>query len=527
MRSTPPFFEDHLTNAVLDRASSVTGTLVLYCGAGVTIDRTGHSWASLVTSGFAEQPAPMQEPVSRKTVAQLGGNYPEQLASSLIYLLRESAGSEDTLRGVLQTRLRSALYGNPARWQHGELVRWLVFLAVLRGARHWPTKILTSNYDDHIEAEYQRVRADLRTSPAGIPGLRVWRTGVEEPIRQYAPDGLANYQNGAYIDLVYLHGSLPREDEASWPLILDENGYASSAPLVENEVAAAFDSAELSLILGSSIRDTPLVRSLSLTRNRGGERIAVVTRGQFANQDPELERLSLLLARHRAAELCYSPLFPDFNGQVAQFVTELALRTGIKRRDPSERRSLPYIDRLTIWWTEFLESRGQDRDLPAALRSSLADVLDEIGVVPRVGSLEVAEEQFQLELWLRVEPGGPNRSVTRWARSGDANTHGVMGKTAPLESGSYLAPVRAFVEGRPRAFDVRDLETGRESADRYSWQSFLSVPIRIDLAIVGVLTLASDKPLNSSKMWVDTDTTENVVALLRNSGERLLRPGLG
>lgn len=516
MRSEPPFFLDHLTNATIDAVADVEGQLTLYCGAGVTIDRTGHSWASLVLAGFPKRRGRQGAGTpTQKQIEKLGAQAPEQLASSLVYVLREAAGTKKTLQDALRTRLRQALHGNPSRWQRGELVNWLVLLGLMRAESQRSTLILTTNYDEYLEAHYESIRSALVDTPALVPGLRVRRAGSDKLIRKVAPLRIDPDAPGAFIELVYLHGRLPSSGPVSWPLILDENSYASSASAVEETIAGAFRSSELSVMLGTSLKDTPLIRALSVTRNDGGERIAVMTRGQFANADPELEQLNLLLARHRSSELSYSPLFPDFNAQAAQLVAEFALRTALGTA------MTPYIMRLDAWWQAWVSKHGTDTDIPTKLRDILSGTLPLLDCDVSQDPLVRDNERYQLELWLRADPAGPSRSLTRWARSLDAATAGVKGKSAPLERGSYLAPVRSFTEGRAGRFDITDLERGRESDDRYTWRSFLCVPIRKNFCTVGVLSLASTLPLAMASMSASEEATAKAVQILRAEGDAL------
>lgn len=519
MRSEPPFFLDHLTDATIDAIADIEGPLTLYCGAGATIDRTGHSWASLILAAFPKRRRPdgSAQPVQAQ-LRRLRHESSEQLASSLVYLLREAAGPSRTLRDALRTRLKAALYGNPSRWQRGQLLSWLVLLAFFRAEQGRSTRILTTNYDDYIEAHYDDTRAALEDTTAKIPGMRVSRPG-QGLLNSHEPVRLDRDATGAYIDLVYLHGRLPRSGRVSWPLVLDENSYSSTAAVVEAEVAAAFRDSDFVLLVGTSVRDTPLVRALSSTRTDGGQRVALLGRGQFAHERDELESLNLLLARQRASELGFTPLFPDFNGQVAQFVTELALKTALGEG------ATHYMDRLDRWWSGWVEANGDDLDIPRKLRDILTGILPLIDCGDPSGPLEEPGERYQLELWVRADPVSSARSLTRWARSMDAHTAGVSGKSSALVRGSYLAPIRTFTEGRPGRFDISDLESGRESADRYTWRSFLCVPIRHQFCTVGVLSLASTLPLSTASMSSSEEATEKVLQVLRAEGSALLAVG--
>ena len=99
---------------------------------------------------------------------------------------------------------------------------------------------------------------------------------------------------------------------------------------------------------------------------------------------------------------------------------------------------------------------------------------------------------------------------------------GLGGKAADLEVGSYLAPVRAFVDGRPRLLSVEDLDGGRHDLTQYTWKSFLCVPIRTYGAMVGVMCLASTRSVQESQMNRDSKTTADLVSRLRLDGSNLL-----
>jgi len=508
MRSNPPFFLADATEAAIDAIARTRGRLSLYCGAGVTIDRTGHSWPSLIRSAF---PDPMQS-----SIAQLDVHSPEQFASSLVHVLRETVESKHALQAALRTSLRRALYGNPSRWQRGELVNWIIRLAFFRAVRGLPTTIVTTNYDDYLEQRFEETRNAIAQEVPALPGLRVQAIGHARTIRKLDPIGLAPSDPGAVIDLVYLHGRLPRTGRVSWPLVLDENSYAATAADVERTIAETLDRSETTVMVGTSLGDTPLIRALSATRQRSGARFAVLTRGQFANPDDDLEILNLTLARARARELNYTPLFPDFNGQAAQLITETAMRTAFGSRTTA------YTQRLGEWWDAWSVQGGRDTKMPQRLREIVTTISALLGSPLPESPLEHVAERHQLELWVRVEPAGPSRSLTRWARSLHATSAGVDGKTEPLDRSSYLAPVRALVEGRASRLDVEDLEHGRVSSTRYTWRSFLCVPIRVDDCIVGVVSLASSLPLCQASMNGSEEATAKVVAVLLAEGTKLL-----
>ncbi len=529
MRSTYPFFENQMTLETIKTAANIGGRLLLYCGAGVTIDRTGHSWSSLILSLLPERKHKTRPNMpTRSQVAGLDSRGPESLASSVVYLLRSSSGGSDKLKRALRERLRISLYQEEGRWQNGRLVEEIVILAALRSAWGHETVILTTNYDTYLEQSFDWLRRNLpEDSPA--PGLRVYRAGVEAPIRVVKPNQRDLQSVGAFIDIVYLHGRLPRAKEGTvhWPLVLDENSYAATAADVETTIADALRGASLALMLGTSLTDTPLVRALSTTPRDGCERLGVLLRSDFSHDEDTDEELALNLARHRASELGVGLLFADFPGQVAQLLREVVLHRVYSIARPDAPESLLYTDRVDAWWNSWSASEGADPKLVKRVRKTLRRAYKLMNLAPPASPLNADSERFQVELWVREAPIAVHRSLRRWVRAGDQQTDGMAGKVAALERNSYLAPVRAFTDGRPRLLDVVDLDKGRHDVEQYTWKSFLCVPIRAYDATVGVICLASTRRAEVSAMNRDSTTTADLVSRLRLDGSELLAAGGG
>jgi hypothetical protein len=530
MRSSEPFFEQILTQEVIRTIAEVDGTLAIYCGAGVTIDMTGHNWSALVRAMFpVRRLKSNQEMPTQSEVARLGSNdSPEALASSLVHHLRiANAHSSRTLKDGLRTGLRRLLY-DKSTWQRGALAKNIVYLSVGRAIFGRKTQFFTSNYDTHIENEYVDLRDKLLTlSNAFVPGLRLFTSEKAEPHVLHEPVNADLHVEGSqFIDVHYLHGRLPSMGPVSWPLVLDEKRYAESSLRVEAELCAAFRGAEKTLIVGSSLVDLPLVRALSATRDAGGERLAFLplqSAGAAGKED--LGGVWRNLVNARFDELRLVPIVPDFHGQVAQVFMEVLLRqTRIALNHGID--GTTYGDRLSSWWTRWSESAGEYRSTPEELHDAVEGFRDAIQVSAPGSPFDRGGESFRLELWVRHKPGTASRVLVRWATSEDRETVGVRGKNSEIDHDSYLATVRTFCEGRPQHFDVADLEVRQEregSVDRYSWRSFFAVPVTVDNVPVGVLTLASSVRRDESGVsgeWV----RENLVGILSDLGARLLKP---
>lgn len=238
--------------------------------------------------------------------------------------------------------------------------------------------------------------------------------------------------------------------------------------------------------------------------------------------DHDGESLGLELVRHRSSELFVEPVFADFHGQVAQLFNEAYVRTAFRKPDKRYSWTLDYMTRLSNWWDAWVAAPGIDPLLPDKLSDALRDTLPLFGIAPPEGPLSSTVEGYRLELWVRVSPTSQDRQLVRWATSESRILEGVNGKCGRLEAPSYLASVRAFTEGRPRAFDIADLESGRESVTRYTSKSFLGIPIRVNDCIVGVLSLAATSHLSQTAMLRRDASTAEAVEYLKNVGATLL-----
>lgn len=525
MRSSTPFFEDYLTAEIIEKAATVDGRLLFYCGAGVTIDRTGHSWGGLIVSLIPqERSADAPGMPARAEVAALTQNSPETLASSVVYLLREAAGGGAKLRKALSAQLRNALYKTQAQWQESSLVLQIMTLAILRFGEGRSTALLTTNYDTFLEASFSD---SVRLIPKHIamPGLRVFLAGNPTPVRIIPPHKVNADHPAAYIDITYLHGRLPPDStfgKANWPLVLDENSYAASASKVESTIQESLEEASFAVMLGTSLRDTPLIRALSATSRQGCERVAVLLRADYAHPDDKTEQLAVTLAQHRASELGVTTLFPDFPAQVGQLINEAVLRIAYPMFRADEPLSFRYAKRVDAWWDSWLDEHAEDHDLNDELRKMLIHAHEITGTKPAASLMETGTERLQVELWIREAPVATLRNLRRWGRATDAFPDGRAGKNAPLDRGSYLAPVQAFVEGRPLLLGVETLDRGRHELAQYTWKSFLCVPIRANHAIVAVVCLASDRPLSECAMKRDKKMTTDLVSRLRLEATELI-----
>jgi hypothetical protein len=532
-RDDRAFFAHQSTaKAVAKLASS--GDLVIYCGAGVTIDRTGKGWGDLIFDllGSVVGTKSSYHMTEAEAIALRDKLSPLDLASVYEqYVLNgiESPKSS-SVHDEAVPRIQKALYGQPA-WESGELVPAIVALSLGLARLGTKVTVITSNYDSYLEQAFSDRRRKT-TGVKGFPRLKVRWLG-----RQHL-DEVDEADSGGSVELVYVHGSIKNVGKARGHLALTESDYHKVRPDVVAELTRAFEQSTL-LILGSSLSDPPLLEALYATRDcpKRGERFALVPARStgFASYGPhEFPRIATHL-RERMKRYDLTMLVPDFSCQIAQFVLETSICAEMGSRyaeyadaHPKER----YGQRLIGWWAEW--NRGGLGGNPATLSAELAEKLKALRATWRSDE----GETYKLELWVRHDPLNL-RHISLWASSVGVLTDRDCLKSEDLDLATGNASVRAFVEGKPLWLAKEDLMDPSLRTEKRSWiealdgrwTRYLVVPVRLSEPTmripVGVVTLAAfggtghtkgptNLPIN------DTKAMASLVQELGNLGRKLL-----
>lgn len=513
-RNPIPFFERRESLGAID-AIAQGSSLTIYCGAGVTIDRTGRSWAGLVTELLPVRVGADTLPLAQADgEAALRSIRPEELASAIMRNRIQRLGARaGTWRN---DRLRRALYRSDTAlgsWQHGSLARDVVTLAFYSAFVGRAVRIVTSNYDTYLEAEFESLKTLWHSTPPddiGSPGLRVW-TGGSNPHRTIQPSG-----EGGWVDVIYLHGRVPNAGRAGGRIVLSENDYAETRGEVTSTIRSALDAAAV-LILGASLHDAPLVAALSSTRDRTN-RYVLTPRHADELSTHELEQV----LRERNRDLGVDTLFPDFHMQVPQFCREV-----IRTMNLDTPRT--YGECLYDWW-EAWNASHQSADHHGATTLALQETLNTLRDILNA----TEDEGMRLELWVRERPSKSNRRLVRWATSDAIAVESALPKFAEISQDAADSAVRAFVEGRPLHLGLDDLRPDRGNLrpeSRRRWNSFLAVPVTAHhdstLLPVGALTLASTRTrMTSSFEALDHDTRRVAVVQLQDAGFDLVSESL-
>ncbi|HEY3753613.1 MAG TPA: SIR2 family protein [Pseudonocardiaceae bacterium] len=482
-RSTQPFFYQSGVSETVERLAS-QDSLVIYAGAGVSIDRTGLSWAGLVDAllkPHMEQYDDDRDGLQRAAI--MHANTPVQAAS--VVSEKYAAHSGEEWRAEVVDRLRTLLYVT-RYWQRGELISAIVRLAAAFSALDRKFYIVTTNYDEFVQREVEKL-----VQSNGIE-LNL-ATSVVDHSRQ-DEDFLAHT---APYQVVHLHGHVPKSgSNGSQDIILSETDYMRSQPLSSKILKALFDKRSV-LILGSSLTDQPLLEALAATRSTkpGAPPRVAVTALQSLDLPGDTDKIIDVVQdsiRLRMRQFDTEVVFPDFYCQIPQLLNELVVRA------TSASTPVGYARRIEKWWSAWWRIRWvQQRQVQQFDHEYLERCLPRIRQI--LGS---TDEVLKLETWIRWEPGRQSRQLRLWASStGTAPDIKTM-RCAEIEANSPNASVRAFCLGRPEIYPTSGDDSAGLLSDR--WQTYLCVPVRIvadggELPIA-VVSLGTMNPKAKSKI---------------------------
>lgn len=486
-RSDKPFFSLGEVKLAL-RQFADAENLVIYCGAGVTIDHTGLGWETMLARAFDADDSLLEvmRPFAGFT----------QVATAFSSDSGDGNQAESGYEWqVVAERLRDYLYpGKGVRWEIGGMLDSLTNLALVTATLGKSVTVISTNYDDHLKDSLDEEAA---------------RAGGETPVEVFSELGDFEYpafKSGA-VQFYYLHGRIPECGSPSKHRVINELDYAQSRGQSVDFMRSVFAAERTALlILGSSISDPPLVDALALTRGQSGPRWAL-----FALEPSHIHensRCEAILQRLtvRARLLGLQLLIPDFVYQIPQFLTELAQVSGHKAGAEDFLASdLRYGRRLGRWWDAF----GED-NTGESLYLKVRDTYGALLAYLRPDD----SERLRLDLWLREAPS--ERQLTLMATTAGPFTDERLFKRRPIMLGTRNATIRSFVAGRPSLLDLEVLGAADAEA---RWKTFMVVPIqeRVDLILtpVGAVTLSSDRLHSESCLsTISHEDRSQVLALL-------------
>ncbi|MDR0432290.1 MAG: SIR2 family protein, partial [Bifidobacteriaceae bacterium] len=236
-RSPTPFFlQPQTVDALAALSSPGIERLVIYCGAGTTIDRTGLGWKELIDQAFPPVEEQDSDLPTANDIRFLHRHFqPPEVASILSQYVAERHGGyyKPGYRDEIAKNLVPALYFEKrvapgqawGRFMAGRLGGNISRLAILAASLGKSVIVATTNFDDLLEKNItERISLDylarLRDDPQARP-VKTKRLDTNQRI------GLAKLAPGT-IALVYLHGRVPREGSPSSRVVLTERDYADT-----------------------------------------------------------------------------------------------------------------------------------------------------------------------------------------------------------------------------------------------------------------------------------------------------------
>lgn len=515
-RSADPFFRDGQTKAALIRLAGVEH-LVIYCGAGVTIDQTGMGWVELLRRVFETHSAGVD------TAARLM-NWP-QVASGLYERQANKSGStREVYEPWLENTLRSLLYplGQDVAWRSGFLTDSVAKLALVAASEGRTVTIVSTNYDTHLESRIAALQEG---------------EGAQARVQWTAPENAHStvLQPGC-ISIVYLHGRIPQGAASSGRIVLTEEDYVETRELSRSILMDLLLRDEVGLlVLGSSLSDPPMIDGLAETSEGAqGPRIALFPVLPTGLQDATDYPDALKLFKSRGQHLGLEVLCPDFLFQVPEFCKELGLAIASADAEQYLEGPLRYGARLDAWWRKCEESLPSYETVGSFMSASLSTVLGALQLrhVTTTDAREGDEELYRLDLWLRETPN--RRELVQWGSSIGSLTDPRLYKREPLDLRSKHATVRGFMLGQPTLLGLEDL--GMEPQEpTLKWKTFLVVPVfdRIELleggetsnVPVGAACLCGTLQKDQSGINADPGRLSEVVELMRDMATQLRSAG--
>lgn len=510
-RSSTPFFHRAETHHSVEAVASER-PLVIFAGAGVTIDRTGLNWRALL-HGLLKK-ADVSEADFSSIVEYATDRSDMQFASIVRSLYRRKG---DEWRRLLAESVHALLYSERS-WRGGRYANAIAEIVVARVRRNLDVLIFTTNHDEFIElairAAAKRRGVNLSVASLSLEFREAGRKGRKPRKRS----GLT-----PVVQVVHLHGGIKKEgrrDGKHGSIVLGEYDFFDYEENVAELVSTAIASRN-TLIVGAGMDDPNLLRGLhrakkarSASRDEEGTvaraslppdpktwvvmTAAGVSKGGII-EDSAVKRAQTALTK-RLGEFDVEPILPDNYAQAHQFLLEVAEET----RNSSDHSTYSdddavyrYGKRLRAWWTLWEAESRRERDGARNSRERqlatqnddhnvLLEVADRVRQVLTDPAIKIQKtDHVKVEVWLRWDPNETSRKLQLWATSlGPWASYSAF-KEAEYSTVSPIAAVNAVCSGTAELLtDVG----GR-------WDRYLAVPIEVaaethQSVIVGAVVVA-------------------------------------
>ncbi len=522
-------------------------SIVIYCGAGVTADRTGVGWLGLINrvadklmecpdsrliknleTCFDNDKDDKKLQSARNAVKEYlnDEDVPLEVKATMVEAL---AKNEKNNNDAIQKVFAEALYRDSG-WHRGRTLQKLVDFIVISACMGKSISIITTNYDTYIErAIYKRLESLKGLNPSEdseskkpLPELS-WvaykrvNSGPNDEVREVKPPEplFSGDEGGSSIEVNYIHGRIAENGDLDGSLVFSEQDYAASHDGTVEKLIKWFEKGP-TIIVGASLNDVPLVRGLlgfKRTIKEGSESsyagIYAILRRIAIDSEDISDQFQLSRAEILGIKLL---MFDSYNDIPDIFSNLIALCAqgvdGYGGKLPCELALEDWIGQ-TAKFSRKISEYGYEM-------SSI--VIDEI-----FKKLIGEKEKIKIEFWfVGYAEGSSDKKVLRvWTNSvGPTFTTGLRREEDVLrDNEKKVASVKAYSSGIPEIISLDKLNVGideknNKDASVGRWKTFLAVPLsvpskkyNVDI-VVGVVTLASTYKISDSNFF-DSKSSES------------------
>lgn len=515
-------------------------SIVIYCGAGVTADRTGVGWLGLINrvadklmecsdskliknletcSAFDDREDDKKPQLARKAVKEYlnDEDVPLEVKATMVEALAKNENNINIENNdAIQKVFAEALYRDSG-WHRGRTLQKLVDFIVVSACMGKSISIITTNYDTYIErAIWERLKFLNDPNPSedseSKKPLPKWSLVEHKKVPKVL---FQSDKEGSSIEVNYIHGSITENGDLRGSLVFSERNYADGHDRTVKKLIKWFEKGP-TIIVGASLNDVPLVRSLLEFKRTIKERgegshagIYAILRRIAIDSEDISDQFQLSRAEVLGIKLL---MFDSYNDIPDIFSNLIALCAqgidGYGGKLPCELALEDWIGQ-TVKFSREISEYGYEM-------SSI--VIDEI-----FKKLIGEEEKIKIEFWfVGYAEGSSDEKVLRvWTNSvGPTFTTGLRREEGILrDNEKKVASVKAYCSGIPEIISLDELNVGfdkkkNRDASAGRWKTFLAVPLsvpskkyNVDI-VVGVVTLASTYKISDSNFF-DSKSSES------------------
>lgn len=525
-------------------------SIVIYCGAGVTADRTGVGWLGLINrvadklmecsdsrliknleTCFDNNKDDEKTQLARNAVKEYlnDEDVPLEVKATMVEALAKNENKENN--DAIQKIFAEALYRDSG-WHRGRTLQKLVDFIVISAYMGKGISIITTNYDTYIEsAIYKRLDfldkskrfKDLQKER--LPKLsRVVYNSSDLRREDSEPSGedreplFSGGKKGSSIEVNYIHGRITENGGLDGSLVFSERNYADSHNRTVKKLIEWFKKGP-TIIVGASLNDVPLVRSLLEFKRTIKERgegshagIYAILRRIAIDSEDISDQFQLSRAEVLGIKLLMFDSYDDIPDIFSNLIALCA--QGIDEYGGK----LPCELALEDWIGQTAKFSREISEYGYEMSSI---IIDEI-----FKNLIDKEEKIKIEFWfVGYAEGASDKKVLRvWTNSvGPTFTTGLRREEDILRDNERkVASVKAYSSGIPEIISLDKLNVGfdekkNRDASVGRWKTFLAVPLSVPFKkynvdiVVGVVTLASTCKMSDSNFY-DSKSFESTVS---------------